>query len=141
MDALRAVQKYIPRLEEDMEALKIQAKAQAETEGGVVNQDFPEADHSKHLCDVLGTISESEDLSDIFDTEGSDEGESKSEDGDKRQNLYLDQINSLLEDRNQEREPVLSLERKAEEFKEMDEIDRIFLQATVLLRRKGRVKK
>jgi len=117
-DGLRAVRKYIPKLEQDLELLQEQAKNMAENKtdagkenegteignidsgpGSCSNFQLKNSDKLKEILDGnkecseddsimdTGMASDSEDLSDIFETESDTETENKVE-----QPLYLDEF-------------------------------------------------
>ncbi|CAA6670390.1 unnamed protein product [Spirodela intermedia] len=127
-DALRAVQKYIPRLEEDMEALRTGKPAR------VGERWSGDDDDDAHLSAEDGTtesemLSESEALSDIFDSDS--EGETRREE--TRRPLYLDTIEDFFADKDRES---AEDDHPTEPLPTVDEIDKMFLQATTLLKRR-----
>lgn len=142
-----------------MEALRAPAKAGAELrasggEGGQLGLgagwpgDDDDDDDDAHLSAEDGTtepetLSESEALSDIFDSDS--EGETRG--AEARRPLYLDTIERFFEDEDRESaeedRPAEPPSAASEESppcsspgREADEIDRMFLQATTLLKRR-----
>ncbi|KAI4319283.1 hypothetical protein MLD38_032903 [Melastoma candidum] len=116
-DGLRAVRRYIPRLEQDLELLQAQNRIRGETKTEVPgeSQQFHnpgescEPEKSVKLKEILSQAgesfdndvemdmdismpSDSEDLSDIFETESESETEDKTEDG---HNKLLDTFDNL----------------------------------------------
>ena len=172
-DGLRAVRKYIPKLKQDLELLRAQSKSVPENktdaiqgiEGAEIgsidskscsNLQLNKSDKLKEILDKecsedgpmmdKGMASDSEDLSDIFETESDTETEDKVE-----RPLYLEEFENF---------PVES-EGECEDFEEhlrqisvdsknvkswekdsdspnFDEVDRIFLRAASLLKKKRR---
>lgn len=168
-DGLRSVRKYIPRLEQDLELLH----AKAENKTNVVeetlstgidsadsgniskpqlgdydklkllmakNEECPEYDPASES----GMGSDSEDLSDIFETDSDTENEEKK----TEQPLYLDEFEKFLvqTDEMEDFEEHLSQMSadsvkgksvgKDEELPDLDEVDQMFLQAASLLKKK-----
>ncbi|XP_022758795.1 uncharacterized CRM domain-containing protein At3g25440, chloroplastic isoform X2 [Durio zibethinus] len=170
-DGIRAVRKYIPKLEQDLELLRAQAENRPDPMQHVQNIDnyneesrkissmqFEGSNKLKEILDVSKELSDnestmdslmasdSEDLSDIFETESDTETEEK-----KDRPLYLDEFDKF---------PVES-DGEPEDFKEhlcqismgskvpkaldsnvnspnFDEVDHIFLRAASLLKKKRR---
>ncbi|KAK1353103.1 CRM domain-containing protein [Heracleum sosnowskyi] len=187
-DGLRAVRKYIPRLEQDLELLRARAENQAESnlglsEGGQIKKSMPGVTSKTQLIDITtcnsgnlskeqlegslklqevmaqngeyqedddsithsGTDSDSEALSDIFETESDTENEKE------QQNLYLDEFDKFpaRNDRQTDDFEVhlrqisadSKLEKKWEkdtEIPNLDEVDRMVLRAASLLKKKRR---
>ncbi|KAK1314619.1 putative CRM domain-containing protein [Acorus calamus] len=168
-DGLRAVRLYILKLEEDLELLQAKAKREGESKSNCTNEENP----SKTIDDggmnrnfegfgatspeeenfleedsmsESGLISESEDLSDIF------EMDSEAESGEESQKpLYLDTFEKFpsqgdadSEDFEEHLRQISTKSKKhdshgeAEELPELDEIDRIFLNVGSLLNKKRR---
>nr|XP_043609695.1 uncharacterized CRM domain-containing protein At3g25440, chloroplastic isoform X2 [Erigeron canadensis] len=164
-DALRAVRRYIPRLEQDLELLR----AKAENEPGVDfetqisdtdivepeelssvqleatkklkelvarNEKFNEDDHSMTGSEL---VSDSEDLSDIFETD-CETDEEKDE-----KPLYLDEFEKLPAESNEVEEDFeehlrrISAKSKREKDKgpDFDEVDRVILKAASLLKKRN----
>ncbi|KAL3850475.1 hypothetical protein ACJIZ3_012357 [Penstemon smallii] len=163
-DALRAVKKYIPRLEQDLELIQAQAESKASTtdassvdSGSLSNQDF---EGSERLKEILAKSdindddgdslmdsdidSDSEALSDIFETHSDTENEEKVE-----KTLYLDAFDKIPVKTDGEQEDFeehlrrISADSRKEkssnkdlELAEFDEVDRMVLRATSLLKKK-----
>ncbi|KAK4493129.1 hypothetical protein RD792_018020 [Penstemon davidsonii] len=169
-DALRAVKKYIPRLEQDLELIQAQAESKASTteekqptdassvdSGSLSNQDF---EGSERLKEILAKSdindddddsmmdsdidSDSEALSDIFETHSDTENEEKVE-----RTLYLDAFDKIPVKSDGEQEDFeehlrrISADSRKEkssdkdlELAEFDEVDRMVLRATSLLKKK-----
>ncbi|KAF8393882.1 hypothetical protein HHK36_020080 [Tetracentron sinense] len=174
-DGLRAVRKFIPRLEQDLELLQEQAKRRHENNSDVVKEtDKTEIDHINYgrildeklqISDKLGEImaenvehsdddsttdsaimSDSEALSDIFETESDEEVDVKGE-----RPLYLDEFDRLPTESDGEPEDFkehlrqISMDSKKVgalgkdvELPDLDEVDQMFLRAGSLLRKKRR---
>ncbi|KAF5178363.1 RNA-binding CRS1 / YhbY (CRM) domain protein [Thalictrum thalictroides] len=172
-DGLRAVRKFIPRLEQDLELLQEQAKRKQQIRNELINEKQEDeacdskhgdiADQQKNLDNLKngmdgnislyedsttesGTISDSEGLSDIFETDTDEEVEEKAE-----RPLYLDTFENFPSESNEEPEDFeehlrqISLNskktnqpKKEVELPEIDELDRIFLRAGSLLRQTRR---
>ncbi|WCJ37257.1 RNA-binding CRS1 / YhbY (CRM) domain protein [Euphorbia peplus] len=166
-DGLRALRRYIPRLEQDLELLRAQPRAKSESESIPV-EEIPEScidgesvtnipwknSEKREVLDGknqfsedesgtdLGMISDSENLSDIFETDS----ETETQDSAKRP-LYLDEF---------EKFPAQGSKGEAEDFEEhlrskklqssenneyspsFDDVDRMFLRAASLLKKKNR---
>lgn len=186
-DRLRALRRYIPRLEQELEDLHAQTKLAGEPKGQSVGKDIALISdsvnstpvrkessflvHNKSVSDLLLpesidgserledesyeveddsvsesiSFSESEDLSDIFETDS----EVQEEDN-KERPLYLDRLDKFPSQNNDD-EPddfeehlrkIASLSDKpdspSKELKvsELDEIDKIFLRASSLLKKR-----
>ncbi|KAL7201190.1 hypothetical protein ACSBR1_032986 [Camellia fascicularis] len=170
-DGLRSVRKYIPRLEQDLELLH--AKAENKTNvveetlstgidsadsGNISKPQLGDSDRLKLLmakneecpeydpASESGMGSDSEDLSDIFETDSDTENEEKK----TEQPLYLDEFEKFLvqTDEMEDFEEHLSQMSadsvkgksvgKDEELPDLDEVDQMFLQAASLLKKKRR---
>lgn len=161
-DALRAVKKYIPKLEQDLELLQSQAERKTCEKQlvGVCNVDSGgDSEGSNRLKELLaksGEVigddalmigsdmgSETESLSDIFETDTDQEDEDKEE-----KPLYLDEFEKFLVRTNGEENfeshlhqfssnsPQLKPNGKDVELSDLDEVDRLVLRATSLLKKK-----
>lgn len=167
-DALRAVRRYIPRLEQELELVQAQAGnkvgSNEETEGteggnldsgNISNQQFEGSDRLKELLSKSeendtnssvesDMISDSEDLSDIFETDSEAEMEEK----DKKP-LYMDEIEKFPaqsdgeENDFEEHLRQISADSKKEKScdedvdrVDFDEVDRMVLRAASLLKKK-----
>lgn len=163
-DALRAVKKYIPKLEQNLELLQSQAERKTCTEEkqlvGVCNVESGGASEGsnslKELLAKSGEIigddvsmigsdmaSESESLSDIFETDSDHENEEKAE-----KHLYLDEFEkfSVRADGEENFEyhlhqvssnsPQEKPNEKVAESSDLDEVDRLVLRAASLLKKK-----
>ncbi|KAL6968336.1 poly(A)-specific ribonuclease [Sarracenia purpurea var. burkii] len=169
-DGLRAVRKHIPRLEQDLELLR--AKAENKTSvpeetlatgidvansGSISNLKLEKSDNFRVLmtendechegystATESGIDSDSEDLSDIFETDSDSENEGKAE-----RPLYLDefekfpaQTDGATEDFEEHLRQVSADLKKAKslgkdgELPNFDEVDRMFLRAASLLKQK-----
>ncbi|KAK9087994.1 hypothetical protein Syun_030388 [Stephania yunnanensis] len=168
-DGLRAVRKYIPRLEQDLELLKEQAKLRYENKAEVSNENQDEESNKneqegtasliKCTPDELGAMidgnddsydedsveesgltSDSEPLSDMFETDTDEEVDGKLE-----RPLYLDEFEKFPVEDNGELEDFkehlrqISLNskkgKKSDELPELDEVDKIILSAGSLLKK------
>ncbi|XP_062226040.1 uncharacterized CRM domain-containing protein At3g25440, chloroplastic isoform X2 [Phragmites australis] len=185
-DRLRALRRYIPRLEQELEDLHAQMKLAGEHKGQSTGKDVLISDSAnsmprrkessssvsnKSVSDLLLTeriegserledesseveddsasesmsFSESEDLSDIFETESEEQEEDK-----KERPLYLDRLDKFPSENNDD-EPddfeehlrkIASLSGKTDSpskelnVSELDEIDKIFLRASSLLKKR-----
>lgn len=167
-DALRAVKRYIPRLEQELELLQAQAGSEPTTNeekqendaghldsGNHPNREFEGSARLKELLTkseengansslVLDMASDSEDLSDIFESESDAETEGKDV-----KPLYMDEfekfpVHSEGEDDNFEEhlrqisadmKKGKSLNRDVE-AEDLDEVDRMVLRAASLLKKK-----
>ncbi|KAG2573019.1 uncharacterized CRM domain-containing protein At3g25440, chloroplastic-like isoform X1 [Panicum virgatum] len=184
-EKLRAVRRYIPRLEQELEDLHAQMKLAGEHKGGVgkyvasVSQNAnsmtareessisvrnktvsdllsESAEGSKRLEDESSEVedvsasesmsfSESEDLSDIFETESEEQEEDS-----KERPLYLDRLDKFPSENNDNEQDdfeehlrkIASLSDKSDspskelKVSELDEIDKIFLRASSLLKKR-----
>lgn len=171
-DSLRAVERYIPRLEQDLELLRSQAENK--TDAPNKNQEIgfenfsPEcrSDQQIEASDKLKQImveneeqgeendstvdtdicSDSEDLSDIFETDSEEEHEEKAEEP-----LYLDvfekfpvQSNGDAQDFEEHLRQISSNSRKEKspdkdvDTPGLDEVDRMIVQAASLLKKRRR---
>ncbi|XP_057527657.1 uncharacterized CRM domain-containing protein At3g25440, chloroplastic isoform X2 [Amaranthus tricolor] len=165
-DSLRAVRRYIPRLEQELELLKVQtgnkedhALEKAENDIGSpalpVSESVP-SDKLRELMDQYDRTmegddpfsdtsmnSDSEDLSDMFETD-SDSAENV------EQSLYLNEFDKIPAKNSDPGKFVedlcrMSLDSKKDELTsenadmaDFDEIDQVFLQAAELLKKKKR---
>lgn len=174
-DGLRAVRKYIPKLEQDLQLLRVQAKdffenrtASAEViEGteigtkdskGSSNFQMKNSDKLKEILDGDGAFSEydssmetdmasdSEGLSDIFETDCDIETEDKVE-----RPLYLDAFEKFPVESNREpedfEEHLRQISRDSRNVKSsledseipnFDEVDQMFMRAASLLKKRRR---
>ncbi|KAI5315365.1 hypothetical protein L3X38_044541 [Prunus dulcis] len=174
-DGLRAVRKYIPKLEQDLDLLRAQAKRKPEIETDAIEEtqetDIDSVDSrsssnfklepSDKLKEIIGRSrgcseddlvtdsempSDSEDLSDIFETDSDKETEEKAE-----RPLYLEEFEKFPVESDGEPEDFedhlrqISMDsEKAKSVNEdadlpnFDEVDRIFLRAASLLKKKRR---
>lgn len=186
-DGLRAVRKYIPRLEQDLDLIRARAENQAEINLGLTEENqtknTPRLTSETQLSDITtcnsgnlskeqlegslklqelmaqndechkdddsithsGTDSDSEALSDIFETESDMENE-KAE-----QNLYLDEFDKFPARNEGQTDDFevhlrqISADSKMEkswekdtEIPSLDEVDRMVLRAASLLKKKRR---
>ncbi|GAB4841522.1 hypothetical protein Ancab_022239 [Ancistrocladus abbreviatus] len=172
-DALRAVRRYIPRVEQELDLLHAQAKNKEENTSDLVeNSDVNSTSiglkgssssqlvHSDKLRELLARTSESseddsssdlsiesdsEDLSDIFETESDGESEERAE-----QPIYLHTFEkfpvNISEPENfEEHLRQISSDANRPEssgkdpsMPELDEVDQLFLRAASLLKKKRR---
>ncbi|KAK2649175.1 hypothetical protein Ddye_016664 [Dipteronia dyeriana] len=172
-DELRAVRRYIPRLEQELELLRAQAERRVEnrtdTIEGTQNMDAIEGIQNAEINNVdSGGISsmkesmkewsendrttdsfmgsDSEDLSDIFETDSDSEVDEKAE-----RPLYLDQFEKFPTEHNEEPEDFkehlhqISVDSrnsksfgKDEDTPNFDEVDKLFLRAANLLKKQRR---
>ncbi|KAH6765786.1 RNA-binding CRS1 / YhbY domain protein [Perilla frutescens var. hirtella] len=168
-DALRAVRRYIPRLEQELELVQAQAGSKISTSeetqptdasnldsGSLSNQQFEGSDRLKELLakseendtnSSMDTdmVSDSEDLSDMFETDSDVEMEEKAE-----KPLYMDEFEKFPvqsdgddDDDFEEHLRQISANSKKEkscekdlEPEDLDEIDRMILRAASLLKKK-----
>ncbi|GMI70881.1 hypothetical protein like AT3G25440 [Hibiscus trionum] len=170
-DGLRAVRKHIPKLEQDLELLRAQAANNPNPMQQVPNTDNHNVDSGKvssvqlegsnklkEMLDESKELSEnesktdllmasdSEDLSDIFETESDTETEEREE-----QPLFLDEFDKFPRESDGEpddfeeylrqistgsKDPTASEEDV--NSPNLDEVDRIFLRAASLLKKKRR---
>lgn len=170
-DGLRAVRKFIPRLEQNLELLQEQAKRKHESRSELT-EEIEAGDFSKHVVitnqqQSSGSFkakggmnndldedsatesvvsSDSECLSDIFETDSDEDVEKKAE-----RPLYLDEFEQFPAESIEEPEDFeehlrhISLSSKKTnlvkenvELPDLDEVDRIFLRAGSLLKKKKR---
>lgn len=187
-DRLRALRRYIPRLEQELEDLHAQMKlagghiGQSATKDIAfisdctnsisVNNDSSSSVLKRTVSELLSekierseklegensevdddstsesiTYSESEDLSDMFETDSEEQAEDS-----KERPLYLDRLDKFLPEK-KDNEPddfeehlrkIASLSDKADspakelKISELDEIDKIFLRASSLLKKRDR---
>lgn len=170
-DGLRAVRKYIPRLEQDLELLQAHnCTRREESKTDVVGEsrciqsagESREPEKSVKLKEILRRAgesldddassmdlsmpSDSEDLSDIFETESESESEDKTGDG---HNILLDAFDKLpanngsdtedFEDHLREMYTVDSITAgKQSDSPKFDEVDRMFLRSASLLKKHRR---
>ncbi|GAV76535.1 CRS1_YhbY domain-containing protein [Cephalotus follicularis] len=174
-DGLRAVRKYIPRLEQELELLQAQAKSKPDTGIDTVEEtqefaidgvdprsisgtQFETSDKLKETIDRSKECSEddlttdalmasdSEDLSDIFETDSGTETEEKVE-----RPLYLEEFEKFPvendgepEDFDEHLRQISADSKKAKTLEtdvdspNFDEVDRMFLRAASLLKKKRR---
>lgn len=173
-DGLRAIRRYIPRLEQDLELLKAQAKGKAESGAASVEETLKTEDdvrksrsissmqlekpeRLKEIIDRqeecpedecatdLGMVSDSEDLSDIFETDSETETQDKA-----KGRLYLDEFerfpiegNGEAEDLEEQLRQLCKDSKEAESSEKdvspsLDEFDRMVLRAASLLKRQKR---
>lgn len=170
-DGLRAVRKYIPKLEQELELLCAQAENRPDLMQHVQKTDNYNEDcrktsnmqfegsnklkeileESKELSENESTTdslmaSDSEDLSDIFETESDSETEKREE-----RPLYLDEFDKFPVESDGEPEDfeehmrqismaskVTTASEKEVSSPNFDEVDRIFLRAASLLKKKRR---
>ncbi|XP_010276142.1 PREDICTED: uncharacterized CRM domain-containing protein At3g25440, chloroplastic isoform X2 [Nelumbo nucifera] len=172
-DGLRAVRKFIPRLQQDLELLQVKARMNHENGTDVVNESIgtvidknnhePTSDWQPESSDKLRELldgnddfseddssmesdkmSDSEALSDIFETDSDEQADEEAE-----RSLYLDEFDKFPIESNGEPEDFedhlrqISLNSrkddslgKDEGLPDLDEVDRIFLRAGSLLRKK-----
>lgn len=161
-DALRAVNKYIPKLEQDLELLQSQAERKTCEKQlvGVCNVDSGgDSEGSNRLKELLAKSaevigddvlmigsdmgSETESLSDIFETDTDQEDEDKEE-----KPLYLDEFEKFSVRTNGEENfeyhlhqlssnsPQQKPNGKDAELSDLDEVDRLVLRAASLLKKK-----
>ncbi|XP_052171218.1 uncharacterized CRM domain-containing protein At3g25440, chloroplastic isoform X2 [Diospyros lotus] len=161
-DALRAVRKCIPRLEQDLELLQVKADNRSNvmeeslstgTED-VASQSLlnSQQENSERLRALMAEndgsqdeddsetdlvmCSDSEDLSDIFETDSDTQNEENTE-----RPLYLDQFQKFPAQTDRETEGIEELLQQAaggkdEEKLDLDEVDQMFLRAASLLKKK-----
>lgn len=170
-DGLRAVRKYLPRLEQDLELLQAQAKRKHEDATETVEEtplvkndsDSPsnkQLENSAKLRDIIAgnddvfedsdsaiQNSDSEALSDIFETESETDNEDKEE-----RPLYLNEFEKFPietdgepEDFEEHLRQVSADSKRAKSVREddvdlpnFDEVDRMVLRAASLLKKKRR---
>ncbi|XP_052730952.1 uncharacterized CRM domain-containing protein At3g25440, chloroplastic-like isoform X3 [Vigna angularis] len=164
-DALRAVRRHIPRLEQELEILQAQFKSAAESNAyasdaiqdidreRISNFQLDNSDkHQQLMDDNIGCTEDETDndseldfdsdkLSDIFETDSDVENFTKEE-----KPLYLDEFDKFPEQSNGEtidfeehlRQMSLNSKNmeKDQDLPKLDEVDRIFLHATSFLKKK-----
>ncbi|KAM3368280.1 hypothetical protein ACQJBY_016677 [Aegilops geniculata] len=185
-DRLRALRRYIPRLEQELEdqhalmklagghigesAAKNIAYISDSTNSVSVHKDSSSSVHKRTVSELLSenvemsekledensevddastsesiTYSESEDLSDMFETDSEEQAEDS-----KERPLYLDRLDKFLpekvdnesDDFEEHLRKIASLSDKADspakelKISELDEIDKIFLRASSLLKKR-----
>ncbi|XP_061350515.1 uncharacterized CRM domain-containing protein At3g25440, chloroplastic isoform X2 [Gastrolobium bilobum] len=152
-DGLRAVRRYIPRLEQELEILRAQLKSTGESNADAAegtqksDKEIREMINDNIGCPEDETDMESEldsdsdKLSDIFETDADTENLSKEE-----KPLYLDEFDNFLEQSDGETDDFeehlrqISLNSKNMEkdvnIPEFDEVDKIFLRAASFLKKK-----
>nr|XP_009779436.1 PREDICTED: uncharacterized CRM domain-containing protein At3g25440, chloroplastic-like [Nicotiana sylvestris] len=166
-DGLRAVRRYIPRLEQDLELLRLQAENKSGTPedkhllgsensnhedrsdlrteaSNKLKQMMIENDEQGESTTYSDIVSDSEDLSDIFETDSDEEDEDETEEP-----LYLDEFekfhvhsNGEEQDFEEHLRQISSNSRKEKsvckdaDTPDLDEVDRMILQATSLLKKK-----
>lgn len=160
-DGLRAVRRYIPRLEQELELLRAQAdckSAGTETNQSTIAESpadlkFEGSERLKEIMAKTGELtgvdedemmdsgigSDSEPLSDMFDTDSDTDNPEKVE-----RPLYLDQVEKFPPPRTGEVEDFeehlrrISADPRNEKKSEFDEVDRMILQAASLLKKQRR---
>lgn len=160
-DGLRAVKKYIPKLEQELGLLRAQAETRAENSSDaaedVQNTELDKPDFgsipSMMECSENDPTTESlmasdsEDLSDIFETDSETETEEKAE----LRPLYLDQFDKFPVQNDEEHEDFeehlrqISIDSrnakslgKDDDSSHFDEVDKMFLRAASLLKKQKR---
>ncbi|WZZ71111.1 hypothetical protein YC2023_082481 [Brassica napus] len=158
-DALRAVRKYIPRLEQELELLQAQCEASKGDSPSVVKIDDDDDDdqRSEELKKIIERSQEcfedekeeeeeelatDSDLSDIFETD------SESENDKAERPLFLEEFekfpainNKVGEDEEEDfgdPRKTKSRDDKEDESPDFDEVDKMFLRAASLLKKKRR---
>lgn len=158
-DGLRAVRRHIPKLEQDLRLLQSQAKLNCRSNGDSVEHvqetvainTKDAARISEHWSDDssqmdTGMSSDSEDLSDMFETESDTEADEKME-----QPLYLKEFEKFAAETEGETEDLhdqlrqISMDTKQAKMlekdvdsPEFDEVDRLFLRSASLLKKRRR---
>jgi poly(A)-specific ribonuclease len=165
IDKLRAVRRYIPKLEQELEEIHSKMKLERDIRivpesklGTTIASDdefgeesFEEYENhrgknSDSDSDVENaTFSESEDLSDLFETDS--EGQEK---GEKETTLFLDILERFPSEKNEVKEESFEehlrkiadvvkrddLGKRELDVSKLDEVDRIFLSASTLIKKK-----
>ncbi|KAF8080726.1 hypothetical protein N665_0925s0010 [Sinapis alba] len=157
-DALRAVRKYIPRLEQELELLQAQGKATKGESPSIAKVDDDEDQRSEELKKIIERSQEcfedeqeeeeedelatDSDLSDIFETDSESENE-KAE-----RPLFLEEFEKFPDINNKvgeeededfgETGKTKSRDDKEDESPDFDEVDKMFLRAASLLKKKRR---
>ncbi|XP_057800253.1 uncharacterized CRM domain-containing protein At3g25440, chloroplastic-like [Salvia miltiorrhiza] len=171
-DALRAVKRYIPRLEQELELLQARAGSEPSTNeenqaneaggldsGNLPNQEFEGSDRLKELLaksegnDTNSSVdsdmvSDTEDLSDIFETESESDAETEGRD---EKPLYMDEFEKFPvqsegedDDFEEHLRRISADSRKEGKSRDgdgdadLDEVDRMVLRAASLLKKKRR---
>ncbi|KAK4749057.1 hypothetical protein SAY87_026506 [Trapa incisa] len=171
-DGLRAVRRYIPRLEQDLKLLQAQCSDGSKTNSaedtetgdcddnahsGMSNRQLENATRVKEIIkraedcmddesnSELGIESDSEGLSDIFETDTESEPEDKKED-----HIYLGVFDKFPAQGGEEPEDFedhlrqISMSTRVTQtgehakFPDLDEVDRLFLRAASLLKKKNK---
>lgn len=172
-DALRGVRRYIPRLQQDLEDLQAQMQREGENEGKPsTNEESPDAEGKRSVSDhklekfedlevqeagsneleedeslmESSPWSDSEDLSDIFETDSEGETEDQLE-----KPLYLDAVErfpsvngGMPNDFEEHLRQIAAASKigdsleKDVKLEDLDEIDKIFLRASSLLKKRRR---
>ncbi|VAH49025.1 unnamed protein product [Triticum turgidum subsp. durum] len=162
-DRLRALRRYIPRLEQELEDqharmnVSVNKASSSSVHKRTVSELLSEnIERSEKLEDENSEVdddstsesiaySESEDLSDMFETDSEEQAEDS-----KERPLYLDRLDKFLPEKNDNEaddfeehlRKIASLSDKADspakelKISELDEIDKIFLRASSLLKKR-----
>ncbi|KAH9603227.1 hypothetical protein KSS87_004838 [Heliosperma pusillum] len=161
-DALRAVRRYIPRLEQELELLRAQYQNREDHaseqprdsskvdpgddyHAAIPSSELAPSNKLKALMDQYkntveeddsmsdtGMGSESEDLSEMFETDSDNEGNAE-------RPLYLHQFDKFPANNSKEDLHLMSMDQKRIEnadLADFDEVDQIFIRAAELLRKK-----
>ncbi|KAG7632517.1 RNA-binding CRM domain [Arabidopsis suecica] len=154
-DALRAVRKYIPRLEQELQLLQAQAETKRDYMNVKVDDTQERSEELKKIIESSEECLEDEqeegeeagselatdsDLSDIFETD------SELEDEKTERPLFLEEFEKFPARNNREDEDFGDLEKAKSEGEEndddkspnFDEVDKMFLRAAFLLKKKRR---
>lgn len=158
-DGLRAVRKYIPKLEQDLELFRARSERRAETGVNVLEDiqntevDSVDSEGIQSTKESLeddpemdSLMADSEDLSDIFETDCDSETDERAQ-----QPLYLDEFDKFPAENDEEPEAfqehlcqisvntrdVKSLEKDVNSAN-FDEVDQMFLRAATLLKKQRR---
>lgn len=174
-DGLRAVRKHIPKLEQDLRLLQSQAKLNSKSNGDFiehVQESVDDTDKSKAISSLglenldeskealrvskqwsddsspmdTGMSSDSEDLSDMFETDSDSEADEK-----MKQPLYLKEFENFAAETEGKTEDLydqlrqVSMDSKQAKTlekdvnsPEFDEVDRLFLRSASLLKKRRR---
>lgn len=159
-DGLRAVRKHIPKLEQDLELLRAQSERRAEKGVNVVediqntetdsigSEGVPSMKESSENDPEMDSLmgSDSEDLSDIFETDSDTETDEKAQ-----RPLYLDEFDKFPAENDEEPEDFEEHLRqisvnsrgakslpKVVDSPNFDEVDQMFLRAASLLKKQRR---
>lgn len=141
-DGLRAVRKFIPRLEQDLDLIRarnlsrpgLQINNGDQQEAVQANpEDDDNVNRGRNMSDKFRVGSDSEGLSDMFEME-SDEGKVD-------RPLYMDELDKFWADKDCEETEDLELvepnkSSKEDKNEDLRELDQMFLQAATLLRKK-----